>query len=118
MGIFLMMIPGGIIVWAVQRWVHSKPLFEMPLWRSSLACASFALGSASVLLWIFVGLWALVRGGFPFYDPVLLRMYAIGALLGLAGFVFSLPGKGKLRWPACGIAALMTFLWIAAATGE
>ena len=118
MNIFLMFIPAGLLVWAFQRWIHTKPMFERPHWRSYTAFAAFTLGSASVLLWIFVGLWALVRGGFPYYDPVLLRMYGLGALLGLAGFVISFPGKGKLRWPACGIAGLMTFLWIAAATAE
>jgi hypothetical protein len=43
--------------------------------------------------------------------------FAIDAAL-IAGVTASLLGKGKLRWPAFGVCVLMTFLWIAAATGE
>jgi hypothetical protein len=70
------------------------------------------------MLWFALVAWAVARGGFPFYDPVLLRCYGIGLLLGLGGFVTSLPGKGKLRWPACFISFAMVFMWFVAASGE
>ena len=70
------------------------------------------------MIWIFMGIWAHAIGGFPFYDPVLMRMYAGGFLTGSAGIITALLGKGKLRWPACSVAALMTFLWMAAMAGE
>jgi len=55
---------------------------------------------------------------FLHYDPFLLRCYAVGLLLGLIGFVLSLPGKGKLRWPACLISFAMVFMWLVAASME
>src|SRR5215469_14041666 len=114
MVIFLTLMPATIVVWALLRWDKSAPRFEKPLWRSCTAFAAFCFSVASVLLWVFTAIWALARRGFPYYDPVLLRIYGFGALLGLIGFLVSLPGKGKLRWPACGVAALMTFLWLVA----
>ena len=118
MGIFLVFVPAALLVWAVHRWVHSKPMFELPHWRSYTAFAAFSLGGTSVLLWVFLFAWSLVRGGFPFYDPILLSAYRWGLLLSLAGLVISFPGKGKLRWPACGLSSLMLFLWFMAAEGE
>src|SRR5215469_15186469 len=118
MQFFLMVIPSGLLVWALQRWIQSKPRFELPHWRSYTAFAAFCVSAASVTLWVFTGIWALARGGFPYYDPVLLRLYSFGFFSSLTALLISLPGKGKLRWPACGIGVLMTFLWFAAATSE
>jgi hypothetical protein len=44
--------------------------------------------------------------------------YRWGGLTSLAGLLTSVLGKGKLRWPSCGVSALMIFLWFAAAMGE
>ena len=118
MAIFFIIIPAALLVLALQHWSELVPKFEHPLWRSYTAFVAFCLSSVSVLLWVFMDVWALFRGGFPKYDPVLLRMYAFGALLGLAGFVTSLPGKGKLRWPVCFVSFAMLFMWFAAAVME
>ena len=103
------LIPVGAI-WASQRWWKSEPKFEPPKWRSCLAFSAFSLGGLSVLLWFALAAFALLRGGFRFYDSFLLRCFGIGLILGLAGFAFSLPGKGKLRWPACFISFSMMFV--------
>jgi len=66
------------------------------------------------MLWLISLAWARVIGGFPFYDPVLLRFYRWGALTGLAGLLVSFAGKGKLRWPACALSSLMVLLWFMA----
>jgi hypothetical protein len=50
--------------------------------------------------------------------PFLLRFYRWGPLTSVAGLFTSILGKGKLRWPSCGLSVLMTFLWFAAALGE
>ena len=118
MGVILTFIPAALLVWAVQRWVHSKPMFELPLWRSYTAFTAFSLSCISVLLWVFLLTWSLIGVGFPFYDPVLLSAYRWGLQVSLVGFVCSFPGKGKLRWPACGLSFLMFFLWFTAAEGE
>ena len=117
MVVFLTTVPVALVVWALVRWDKSKPKFEKPLWRSYMAFAAFWLSNSSLLLWAVLVIWALAIGRFPYYDPVP-RMYAIGPLLSLAALIVSLPGKGKLRWPACGVAAWMTFLWLATATAE
>ena len=106
------------LVWALRRWWKSQPRFELPAWRSYLAFGAFSLGGLSVVLWILLVIWAFARGGFRFYDPLLLRCYGIGLLLGLGGFVCSLPSKGKLRWPACFISFAMVFMWFVAASME
>ena len=105
------------IGWAILRWWASESKFESPQWRSSLAFGAFGLGGASALLYFVLVLWAVIKP-FRFYDPFLLRCYGVGLLLGLVGFLLSLPGKGKLRWPACFISFAMAFMWFVAASME
>jgi len=69
-------------------------------------------------LWFALALWSLATGGFRHYDPFLLRSYAVGLLLGLVGFALGLPGKGRLRWPACLISLEMVFMWFVTASME
>jgi hypothetical protein len=111
-------LPLLILFWAVWLRAHSTPRICTPAWRSYLAFAATAFVSLSVLLWVVSLLWARVIGGFPFYDPALLRFYRWGFLTSLAGLLTSVVGKGKRRWPSCGLSALMAFLWFAAALGE
>jgi hypothetical protein len=110
--------PLGFLAWSVRRWLRTAPRIVSPAWRSYFAFAATSLAGVSVLVWIVVGIWAQAIGWFPFYDPVLMRLYAWGFLTGFAGLVAGLVGKGKLRWPACGVSALMTFLWLAWMAGE
>jgi hypothetical protein len=58
---------------------------------------------------------------FPYYDPLLLRVFRWGGLLSLAGVIFGIGGvwrSGSLRWhaPLCGIGMLS--FWVLAAEGE
>jgi hypothetical protein len=58
---------------------------------------------------------------FPFYDPLLLRIFRWGGLLSLAGILFGICGvwrPGPLRWqaPVCGLGTLA--FWLLAAEGE
>jgi hypothetical protein len=108
----------AILVWAFQRWWRTPARIGVPAWQSYVAIGAFGLAALSFLLWLILFAWAHAIGGFPFYHPVVMRFYAWGFLTGACGIAMSLAGKGKLRWPACGVSALMTFLWIAAATGE
>jgi hypothetical protein len=104
--------------WTIWTWWRSSPKFESPKWRSYLGFGAFSLAGISTLLFPFLAIWARVRGGFPFYDPVLLRCYGLGFMLGVGGFLLSLPGKGKVRWPACAISFAMMFIWLMAASAE
>ena len=86
--------------------------------EATWASAATTFVSLSALRWVTSLPWARVIGGFPFYDPVLLRFYLWGFLTSLTGLLTGILGKGKLRWPSCGLSVLMTFLWFAAALGE
>jgi hypothetical protein len=108
----------GVFGWTFRRWLRSSPRISLPVWRSYSAVFAFSLATLSFLLWLVLFAWARAIGGFPYYHPVVMRFYGWGFLTGAAGLLVSLIGKGKLRWPACGLAALMAFLWLAAATSE
>ncbi len=111
-------MPLLILAWAVWRWARAHPRIVEPTWRSYAAFAAISLAGISWLLWLISEIWARVIGGFPYYDPVLLRFYRWGGLTCLAGLLASFAGKGKLRWPACFISLVMVFMWFAAAIGE
>jgi hypothetical protein len=106
------------IIWGWVRW--SKRV-QPPTITSVLSLIGFALATASSLLAVSSLLYAHARGGFGFYDPLLMRIYGWGALLSASSFAFGLGGvwrRSPLRWyaPLC---AIGTFLfWFGAAMGE
>jgi hypothetical protein len=111
-------LPLLILAWALWRWLRTAPRIVEPAWRSYVAIGAIGLAGASSMLWLISLFWAKVLGGFPFYDPVLLRFFGLGGLTGLAGLVMTFVGKGKLKWPACALSLLMVLLWCMAAMGE
>ena len=102
----------AFLAWAVRRWWQTSPRIGTPPWRGYIAIAAMSLTGLSVLVWIVMGVWAHVIGGFPPYDPVLMSLYALGFLTAFTGFLASLAGKGNLHWPACIISSGMAMLWI------
>ena len=100
------------------RWARrSRPRGFLPL----LALIGFTFGTASALLAIFSASYALVIRGFPYYDPLLLRIYACGVLLSLLGVVFSCVGAWRpsaLRWHSLVLSLGMLVLWFAWASSE
>jgi hypothetical protein len=63
-------------------------------------------------------IYAHLIGGFPFYDPRLMRIFRWGALLSLMGFLFGVEGAWRsstLRWHAIAGSAGTLFFWIVAA---
>jgi hypothetical protein len=86
-----------------------------------LSLLGFMLASASALLAVSAIAYSLIRGGFRYYDPVLMRIFGVGSLLSLGGLVFGLAGvwrPSSLRWHAPVSAIATLAFWIAAATGE
>jgi hypothetical protein len=116
--VIFLLLPVLILFWALWRWARSTPRIGTPEWRSYVSFAATSFVGLSALLWVTSLIWARVIGGFPFYDPILMRFYRWGFLTSLAGLLTSMLGKGKLRWPSCGLSVLMTLLWFMAATGE
>jgi hypothetical protein len=107
-----------MLTWGWARW------FRQPKLRSVTAILSllgFILASASALLAISAMAYSLMRGGFPHYDPLLMRILGVGGLLSLGGLILGVGGvwrTNSLRWHAS-ISAIATLaFWIAAAIGE
>src|ERR1700682_3510179 len=111
-------LPPAVLAWALWRWLTSRPRIADPVWRGYTALLAMALTAISVLLWVTSLIWARVIGGFPFYDPILMRFLLGGGLTCLSGLVLSFPAKGKLRWPILSLSVLMTFLWFAVAIAQ
>lgn len=109
--LFFIVGPPAILVWAIRRWWLTFLRIVAPAWRSYLAVGAIALVGLSELLWIVAGVWADVSSGGGL-NPVFTYLFGLGLLVALAGLLASLFGKGTLRWPACGLSALMTFVWI------
>ncbi len=92
----------AVMIWGWVRWLkHKQP--RTPF--SILSLIGFALATASGLLAASSVLYAHAIGGFPFYDPLLLRIYRWGALAG--GQPFQAPRRPLASWgaalsPVCG----------------
>lgn len=107
-----------LTIWGWVRWFSRTQLRTLP---AILPLIGFALATASGLLAVSSVLYAHVIGGFPYYDPRLMRIYAWGGMLSLAGIVFGIAGVWQpepLRWhaPACSFGTLL--FWFVSAMGE
>jgi tellurite resistance protein TehA-like permease len=108
----------AVMVWGWVRWAKrtkQRTLFSI------LSLIGFAFATISALLAISSVLYAHVIGGFPFYDPLLLRIYRWGFLLSLSGIAFGISGiwrSSPLRWHAPACAGGKLVFWIVAAMGE
>jgi hypothetical protein len=78
-----------LTIWGWVRWFSRTQQRTLP---SILSLIGFALATASGLLAVSSVLYAHVIGGFPYYDPRLMRIYAWGGMLSLAGIVFGIAG--------------------------
>jgi hypothetical protein len=87
-----------IMGWGWVRWATQKNSINL---FSILSLIGFVLATASESLAIAMVIYARVTSGFDFYDPTLMRIYAIGTLLSLVGLIFAIVGTWKpssLRW--------------------
>ena len=106
-----------VLVWGWLRWVRLPKPWTAP---STLSFAGFILATASALLAVATIAYAQVHH-FPYYDPLLLRIFRSGALLSLGGIVFGIGGvwrPNSLRWHAPASAACMLTFWIMMASME
>lgn len=108
----------ALMIWGWVRWFSRTRPRTLP---AILSLIGFALATASGLLAVSSVLYAHAIGGFPFYDPRLLRIYRWGGVLSLSGIVFGIAGvwrPGPVRWlaPVCSFGTLL--FWFASAMGE
>jgi hypothetical protein len=80
-----------LMFWGWVRWFRRTQPRTLP---SILSLIGFTLATASGLLAVSSVLYAHARGGFPYYDPLLMRIYAWG------------PGEECFRFPASCSASL------------
>ena len=111
------LLPTGL-VWGWIRFAKTSASTNV---APRLSLLALALATTSACLAIGSMIYAHWIGGFPFYDPRLLRIYRYGILLSLTGFVASLGGlwkPGPLRWlaPACSFGTLL--YWFGMASTE
>ena len=107
-----------VMIWGWVRWTKHEKQWTV---FSVLSLIGFALATASGLLAISSSLYALKIGGFPYYDPLLMRIYRWGALLSSTGIIFAIVGvwrPSSLRWHALVCTAGTLMFWLASAEGE
>lgn len=107
-----------LLITGWTRWARlPQPRDIIPM----LALAGFIVGSASALLALGAVIYAWSIGGFPYYDPRLLRIYGVGLQLSLAGLIVGLLGLARpssLRWHAPILSLAMIVLWLLWMQGE
>src|ERR1700739_4293558 len=117
LGFSMYMVMPVVIVWGWLRWkkrTQPRNVF------STLSLIGFTFATASGLLAVFSIAYA-IAFRFRFYDPTLLKIFGLGFLLSLVGFLFAVCGAWRpnpLRWHAPAGAAGMCLFWFVAALGE
>jgi hypothetical protein len=110
----------ALLLWGWIRWSKQKDSY--PRTRSStLSFIGFSLATASAALAFATHLYARFVHGFPYYDPALLKISAIGCLLSIIGIALGVAGTGRphaVRWlaPVCAFGTLV--FWLLAMSSE
>jgi hypothetical protein len=107
-----------ILIWG---WTRSPKLPKPRTVSSVFSLIGFLCSTASGLLAVSAIVFSLLIRGFPYYDPLLLRIFRWGFLLSFGGIVFGISGIGRpssLRWHAPVSGFTMLVFWFMAATGE
>lgn len=107
-----------ILIWGWVRWLR---LPKQKTVTSGLSFLGFILATLSALVAVSGMIYSLAIGGFPYYDPRLMKIMAVGGLLSLGGLTFGLSGiwrPNSLRWHAPVSAIATLAFWLAAVAGE
>ena len=116
--VFGFILPPSMLFWGWARWLRRPKQRSI---ASTLSLVGLGFATASGLLVLSSAAYARLIHGFPFYDPLLLRIFRTGVLLALAGIAFGIGGAKRpnsLRWHAPLSAAGMLAFWFLAALGE
>jgi hypothetical protein len=107
-----------LMIWGWLRWARRKDSITL---FSILSLVGFVLATTSELIAISMVIYARTIGGFAYYDHTLMRIYAVGTLLSLAGLIFAIIGvwrPGSIRWHALGCAAGTLLYWLVQLANE
>ena len=121
---FGILIAGGFLAapaMLIWSWIQFAKLPQSRTVSSILSFIGLILATTSAILGAFIVVHATAIGGYPYYDPRAMRIYAWGVLLSVAGIALGIGGAfqpGSLRWqvPVSGLCILA--FWIIAALGE
>jgi hypothetical protein len=98
--IFIFVVTPFLLVWGWIRWARCEKRWTvLPM----LSFAGFTLSTASALLAVASAIYGHFIGGFPYYDPRLLKIYFWGLIVSLAALLLGLTGVWRpsaLRWHA------------------
>jgi hypothetical protein len=106
-----------ILIWGWVRWTKTPKSKTV---SSIFSLSGFLLATSSALLAIASVTYANIHP-FPFYDPLLMKIYRRGALLSIAGFCLAVGGvwrRNSLRWHSPVGALGMLAFWLIVAEGE
>jgi hypothetical protein len=108
----------AVMIWGWLRWMRRRKPVTL---FSILSLIGLGFATASQSLAISIVVYAKVKGGFEFYDPSLMRIYAQGTSLSLVGSSLAAIGVWRaspLRWHAlaCSIGTLL--YWLSQVTNE
>ena len=117
LSIAIYLVPPLLVVWGWTRWaLRPNPR----TWASNISLLGFIAATASAALAVLTIAYAQVHH-FPYNDTLLLRIFAWGAMLSVAGIVLGIVGiwrPNALRWHAPASGASMLIFWILMASGE
>jgi hypothetical protein len=107
-----------ILIWGWVRWLREPKVRNLP---ALLSLVGFILSTASAVLAVSAAIYSLATGGFRYWDPRLIKIMGVGALLSFGGFVLAIGGiwrANSLRWHAP-VSSVATFaFWLLAAALE
>jgi hypothetical protein len=111
-------IAPAVLLWGWVRWYkRPKPRTLFPI----LSFVGFVLATASAVVALLTVAYANSIGGFPHYDPRLMKIFRWASVLSLTASAFAIAGvwrPGPLRWHALACAIATLLFWFEAAMGE
>ena len=93
------------------RWFRSPVKLVEPRWRSVTTLFGFALTTASFLIIAALAVHAVITGGLPYYDRVLMGAMRVGILTALVGMAAAFIGTGQLENPTIAVSGLCLLIW-------
>jgi hypothetical protein len=104
----------ALLLWGWVRWSQNKDTYARSR-SSTCSLIGFSLATASATLAIATHLYARFVHNFPFDDPTLMKIYAVGCLFSILGIALGVAGSGRpnaVRWlaPVCAFGTLVFWL--------